>query len=152
MGFLEHVRSNPESVRTQYALGIAGLVTGIIGIIWVTTIPAKFSKTAQNLESETALFHTLGDAVGDIENQVANVIESSSERLAEVDTANLDSLHKDDFAPILPSEDVSVTHIVSDVVTSTPLSVYATTSDIHVYTTPQPKVILIGTTTKNISE
>lgn len=151
MGFLEHVRSKPESVRTQYALGIAGLVTGIIGVIWVTTIPAKFSKTAQNLESESVLFDTLGNAVGDIENQVANVIETSVENVIEVDTKNLDSLVEDDFAPMLPHEDTSETY-TPDEVKAKALPLTATTSNEQVYTTPQPKVILIGTTTKNIPE
>ena len=43
MDFLTRIRSKSPHVRVQYALGTAGLVTGIIMVIWLSTIPARFA-------------------------------------------------------------------------------------------------------------
>jgi hypothetical protein len=42
MDFITRIRSKSPHVRMQYALGMAGVVTGIITAIWLSTIPARF--------------------------------------------------------------------------------------------------------------
>lgn len=65
MDLLTRLRSKSPIVRMQYALGIAGLMTGIITAVWISTIPARFAElkdTATTTEKQNPTGDTQGTA------------------------------------------------------------------------------------------
>ncbi len=152
MSFLEHIRTKPPQIRKQYAFGVAMTVTSLVGVVWMTTLPAQFSQTAQNLEDEVSTLTTLGESMGDVTKQIANVIGSDIEDVAQIPTTNMDAINIESVqAPYAVGvRDISLEMQTSS--TTEERQVLPPQGDVRVYTTPEPKVILIGTTTKNISE
>lgn len=53
MDFLTRMRSKSPIVRMQYALGIAGLTTGVVTAIWISTIPARFAEMRDGATTTT---------------------------------------------------------------------------------------------------
>ena len=101
MDFLTRMRSKSPIVRMQYALGIAGLVTGIITAVWLSTIPTRFAEigaSATTTETRTTISdegdtgptapkaETEAEALGSLRmNGTTTVATSSSEVNKEVD-------------------------------------------------------------------
>lgn len=67
MQFLEQLRSKQSHVKSQIAFVSAIATTGIIALVWLSTLPAQFSKVSEQIakegESQTA---TAGNAIDDL--------------------------------------------------------------------------------------
>lgn len=65
--FIEKLRDEPTYVRQRYTLGAALLVTGLIAIIWLLSLPAQFANTEEAIpqagepSEESAVFQDLID-------------------------------------------------------------------------------------------
>jgi hypothetical protein len=54
MSFLARLKEKPPQVRAQYAFFAALLVTGVIGAVWVTTLPARFASFEGAVQTQNA--------------------------------------------------------------------------------------------------
>ena len=59
MDLLTRLRSKSPLIRAQYALGTAGVVTGIIALVWISALPARFAGIGDLGESATTTTPTL---------------------------------------------------------------------------------------------
>lgn len=83
MGFLKHLQSKPSNVKAQYSFAFASLITLVIGIIWVTTVPARFASVDTEAvleEDETSRF---GSFLKDSAAQLGNVVGWKKEQVPE---------------------------------------------------------------------
>ncbi len=149
---LERIRAKNADTKTQYALIGAGLVTGIIGLVWISTLPARFAeKINLSPDEETQdLFEESGisGVVTDTKSQLGNIIDSipsdeaEAPREVEVDGA-LGTLG-DKSNTEITNQNQNESNVIEngeqeDVSDAIPKSV-------------EPRVILIGTTTSQKSE
>ncbi len=82
MDFLTQLQSKPSHIKASYALAFSAIVTGFIGIVWVSTLPARFSAVATTeIEEKTGVFSTFFD---DMKTQFANVISTDTTELLEL--------------------------------------------------------------------
>ncbi len=161
MDFLERIQSKPSNVKTQYAFGVASAITVIIAIVWMSTIPARFSEVSLKQTDSKEEKANLGDLVNDTKNQLGNVI-GSVENLSDTpsEPTNMDAINMEAPATqeIVPSAIGGGGEIVQRAVpTTTPVQENIppptpTTTEVTapvVEDTPQnpPRVILIGTST-----
>ncbi len=65
--YIEHMRTKPRAARSRFAFMVAAGVTSLIALLWVFTLPAKFSSISavtQQVESDrTDDVAALGEAV-----------------------------------------------------------------------------------------
>lgn len=45
--YLNHIRSKPSHHRRQHAVQIAGILTALAFVVWITTLPLRFGGTGQ---------------------------------------------------------------------------------------------------------
>lgn len=119
MDFLTRIRSKSPIVRAQYALGIAGLLTGIIMVIWLSTLPARFSEIGAHATTTT--------------NEKQNDVEEKGAARAPIEAQELGSLQ-------IHEEATS---------TATTSSTIQGTTSTSTTTSSASRVIQIGTTSQN---
>jgi len=154
MSFLDYVRSKPPHTRKLYALGIAILTTGLVALIWITTVKINFSNLDIGTNGES--FTVFKDLLSDTQNQFANVIDAvdstvEPEYVENSRTFNLNSLSMDsDWSDGREEEsfiegegDEETTELDTDEESVRDEFVF----DSGVMTKPEPAIILIGTTT-----
>lgn len=171
MNLWDHLESKSSSVKSQYAFGVASVVTILIAVVWVSTLPARFAQKSPlevTTEEEEKGFSEL---FSDTKNQLGNIIQGTQKTdVPEVETNSLDALSMDFLPEESDSLDSSVatlhtTGVIEETSTGTSPSgdisnVGTTTQVSHEpvvtpTTTPlaqpdvsaSPRVILIGTTT-----
>lgn len=132
MDFLERIRSKSPQSRAWYTTLFAGGLTGLVALVWLTTLPSQFKETAIQLKAERPT-SVLSDVLSDTKAQMANTVESIQPDPKEevVERQNMEALSDPD--PI-----------------AVPVS--TTTPPVETLKAPEPKVILIGTTTARSSE
>ena len=52
MSFLQNLQSKSPTAKANYAFAFASIITGLIVIIWMSTIPARFSDMRGNKQAE----------------------------------------------------------------------------------------------------
>jgi hypothetical protein len=50
MEFLDRIRRKPPHVRAHYAFGSALFFTGVIALVWVTTLPTRLSTISNTIQ------------------------------------------------------------------------------------------------------
>jgi hypothetical protein len=137
----ERIRRNNNSTKAQYALITASLVTGVIALIWVSTLPARFQNASVDSDSKsnevtTQQTDTIDSFIQDAKSQLGNIVEGVKSQEESIgDGSALDSLG--DEAVV---EDVGSTE--EDVVVE----------EFPAPEVPKTKMILIGTTTEKTAE
>ena len=105
MRFWEHLESKSSSVKSQYAFGVASVITILIALVWVSTLPARFAQKGPSevtTEKETKGFSEL---FSDTKNQLGNIVQSTKKSdEPKVETASLDALNTD----TLPEENATL--------------------------------------------
>lgn len=76
MDFLSGLQSKSSQVKTTYAFVFSGVITGIIALVWVSTIPARFSDVPQKEETHRGMFSVLS---GKVKTQLAAVVGTEPE-------------------------------------------------------------------------
>jgi hypothetical protein len=61
---IEKLQNQPHAVRTRVALMVAAVVTGIIGVIILTTLPLRFADSADT-SNTAAVINATGNAAAD---------------------------------------------------------------------------------------
>lgn len=157
---LRRLHEKDSNTKAQYALIGAMLVTGVIGLVWASTVPARFQNTA-SLEGSAEEIERMkqsdfGSLIRDTKEQLGNIIGSvpSEESLLDENSA-LGSLGKDE---ILYDEYRSSTGTgtgwdsgTNDVIVPIPATSTATSTALETKVT-KPRVILIGTSTDKKTE
>jgi len=165
MSLWRKLQSKSSGIKAQYAFGIAGVITGFIAIIWISTVPARFAEIAP-LEDMIAQEDTpdFQEIFNDSKSQLGNVIDSlealpNQLEEASMPTGNLDAL---DLGTNVDPETLDSIDIASFKKEHATLPQASTTQvvepvepkviligEIKNTATGVPRMILIGTTTKN---
>jgi cytoskeletal protein RodZ len=167
MSFFSKLQSKSSATKTRFALAVASGATGILAIIWLSTLPARFAETTPQVSNESDT--GLQDFFSETKNQLGNVLDSVKSVDGETspqETSNLNSLNMNSdtntAAPATPSEPVSNVGIDNTAAepapapasppaasTSAPEQKPAENEPKNETPPSPPKVILIGTTTSN---
>ncbi|MCR4285419.1 MAG: hypothetical protein NUW00_00835 [Candidatus Kaiserbacteria bacterium] len=157
---LRRLHEKDSNTKAQYALIVATLVTGVIGLVWVSTLPARFENTVSLdgsvEEIERMKESDFGSLIQDTKAQLGNIIGSVplEENSLDEDSA-LGSLGKDEilYDEYRSSADVGVGWgsdaegaVVSSSATSTVTQETPKTKAL------EPRIILIGTSTDKKTE
>ncbi len=167
MSLLGRIRTKPKEVRVRYSFLVASITTGIIAMVWMTTIPARFTVNTLTQKQEKKDTPSGVSSIFDsIKDQFANTIESQK-KLADT-TAGEEKQEGSEGDNV--SSDSALTNLTSSpsLSTSSPATttdtsintevvstqhITATTSAVETVVTPSlPRIILIGTTTFQKSE
>lgn len=161
MNFLERMRTKPQHVKGQYAFLGALLFTAVVGSIWVASLPARFAEVTQQAEeprvSSTDSKNSLGALFGSARDQLGAVVDSVTsardsegspivleEQEMRQNNGSFEDMNLADFQPESNQEEFSSTTTSSEtegnLEEDTPVAEEK----------PQPRVILIGTTTRNV--
>lgn len=124
MDFLERIRQKPPIVRAQYALGIAALVTSIIAVVWLSTLPARFANVGDFSDIASSTVPVTG---------MQDLFPQEQEPAPEIVAPSLGALD-------LTATSVPAATLATSAVPSTTSAEATTTA------TPVPRVIQIGTT------
>ena len=149
MDFWSRIQTKSSNVKTQYSFLIAGLVTGIIGMVWVSTLPARLSQMAASGETnseESEDSSGLNDLFNDTKSQLGNIIDTTKEGIAEEvqPTTNLDSLGTPSVTDgVMIKNSILAPTSTEPVVATEQIA----TTTVPSYETKAPKMILIGTST-----
>jgi hypothetical protein len=58
--FFDYLRTKPSATRKRYAVGMASTITGVIALVWVSVLPARFmDDEAATASLPTAPFASL---------------------------------------------------------------------------------------------
>lgn len=170
MSLLEHIRTKPKEERTRYAFLVASIVTGIIAMVWITTIPARFTTHVQTLTQKQENKEKKDTSSGEpsvfdsFKDQFANTIASQKNEVDEttgdgVQSGSNNASSDSALTNLAPSPSLSTSSpatttdssINTEVVSTQPITATTSTAE-TVVTPPPPRIILIGTTTFQKSE
>ena len=146
MTFLKHIQAQSSAKKAQYAFGVSTLVTGIIGMIWLSTLPAKFADISISPPPIEGT-EEMGNFLNDTKEQLGSVIDAVNETEGvveeeQVPATNLDMLE----TPAVSDTVTSFESTTSPLQITPPPSIPATTTE----SIPKPEAlqyIVIGTTT-----
>lgn len=135
----ERIRRNNNSTKAQYALITASVVTGVIALVWVSTLPARFQTISIDSDVNDAPEQEANDIdsfIQDAKSQLGNIVEGVKTQEESIDDASaLGSLGDETIVEDAGNteEDVAVEEFPAPEVSKT-------------------KMILIGTTTEKTAE
>jgi hypothetical protein len=178
MKILEHIQNKDSASKSRFSLMVAGVITGVIALVWVTTLPARIgekisldSKSESEKVAETEEKKDFGSIVGEAKNQLGSLMqwkEQLDNKSAPSSDTALGSLSEGGSTASTSTElnqiqasSTAVANAASTTVTTPPTppeTAYvpeATTTPVTQeppVVAPPPKVILIGTTTAQKSE
>ncbi len=163
MSFLEKVRKKPQAVKSRYAFAGAMSVTLVIGLFWITSLPARFaevsdiSKTDTKQSNEFQNENSFSKLLEESKNQLGAVVDSikSSEGDGEVLIDNTQDIKIDTSNDGIQNEYVSQEDVESvmqeeDIVIETGSEVQEPV--VPVEALKESRVILIGTSTSQNTE
>lgn len=156
MGFLSRIQEKNSDTKTWYAFFGATVVTGLIALVWVSTLPARFSggisldaKDTEALDMLDESTEEIGSVVSDTKSQLGNLIQGmreESQQIMEGENTALDTMVTDEVAvPGMATESESVPFAPE------PAPIVEKEEEAPL-PTPEPRVILIGTTTSQKSQ
>lgn len=152
MNFFTRLQSKSSDVKAQYAFVFASLITGLIGVVWMSTLSTRFSEFTASKPGITEDPNSLNDFVGEAKSQLGNVIDSTKENIInEIQpTTNLNSLGEPEVTedsvgeglnPVTPTSLAPIVN--SEIVATSTLEIQPERAD--------SRMILIGTTTSKQS-
>lgn len=173
MEILEHIHTKDRQKRAQLAVVVAGSITGVIALIWVSTLPARLGETialdiTEDADSEPASEVVkekgFGDIFSDTKSQLGNIFQSNKEALQNakqeiekdssleqlsVQGQEASVIESTDEVPVsLDTESTFITTPPDPTTTAyAPLSTTTTEGEPIPQIAPAPRIILIGTTT-----
>jgi hypothetical protein len=147
MRLLREIQSKPSDAKARYAAVGASVVTGLIALIWVTTLPSRFASVtpAEGEVSDTRGTEEFKELFDETKAQLGNVInwQEAIEELSG-ETTNLDTLNTPDYKNGEAESTAGEVPKVAD----------DETSPDEIETPPEeesegetPRTVLIGTTT-----
>jgi|GEM_PF-2324357 len=105
MSFWEHLESKSSSVKSQYAFGVASVITILIALVWVSALPARFAQKGSSEDTAEQETKGFSELFSDTKNQLGNIVQSTKKSdEPKVETASLDALNTD----TLPEENATL--------------------------------------------
>jgi hypothetical protein len=144
MDFLEHVRAQSADKKTHFAVFVATCITGIIALVWISTLPAQIEQITQqgipvaeneDMKTFSDVIEETGGNVASLE-EVTDTLKDIPEQL-EVVTQNLNKLNLEET---MHEQDTFGNALVASLVVTS--STASTTEPMHAPSAP-PKAILI---------
>ena len=175
MEFLQTIRKKSNATKSGYAFFIATFLTFVIAGIWVTALPARFAQigsvdVTEAIEPNTAEEGSLGSLLGSSKEQLGAILDSvpiqnqDEEVFGSEDTSALTRLKNVNEENGTESLDASVSQKEievtaeekRDAVVTVPQAVLPTSvlsrPTVLVPIAREPRMILIGTSSRNITE
>lgn len=123
---LEELRKKPKGLKEAYAFWGAAIFTGLVAIVWLASLPVRFSAidTAEQVENQAETNSAFSQFFGQLKENITGTWQQNKEAL----------------------EDLSGVNQVTATSTAATSSVSSTSSII--IATSSEKSILIGTSTK----
>ncbi len=156
MSLLRRIQEKNSDAKTWYALVGATVVTGLIALVWVSTLPARFSgvvsldaKDTEALDMLEESTEEIGSVVSDTKSQLGNLIQGmreESQQLMEEENAARDTSVADEITQPTTATERERVPVVEETVPA------VEEKEETVLPTPEPRVILIGTTTSQKSQ
>lgn len=156
MSLLRRIQEKDSGAKARYAFAGATIVTGLIALVWASTLPARFSgvvsldgEDAEALDAFEESTQEIGSAVTNTKSQLGNLIQGvreESQQMKEEENTTYDTIVNDE---VTPSE--TVIENEHEPVVQEPVPVEKKEEEV-ILPTPEPRVILIGTTTSQITE
>ncbi|MBX2866712.1 hypothetical protein KTR10_02030 [Candidatus Kaiserbacteria bacterium] len=80
MSLLQHVRERSDGTKRHIATAIAGTITALVAIVWISALPARLQTVAEAPEQEVIPIEQSGtsfsDLVSDVRSQVGAVTKA----------------------------------------------------------------------------
>lgn len=176
MSILDQLQAKDKQKKSQISVMIAGGITGVIALIWITTLPARLgeriSLSDPSVEGEQSSESTekkgIGSFLSDTKSQLGSIFQSNREAIQETKQALEETSSFDELSPqeqqapttesvpndTLTSGEVSATSSVpSSPTPPADVSQPSTTAPVPASADVEaPRVILIGTTTSHSPE
>lgn len=166
MSLLALLRAKPDKVKSRIAIAGALSITVAIGIVWSSTLSARFSSLSENVEEGAKNTANAKEALTDLVAEVGKNTDTSateegttndSTSTFELEKSGLDALREERFDPTavpsttpepneMPSENSERKATSTANGVDTPNNVAVAPSSTPASSTP--RMILIGTTTK----
>lgn len=176
MGIFERLAAKNSDEKSQFSLIFAGVITGFVALIWISTIPAQMGNriSLNSSNSDTATTENTQDKKGELSNflndaktQLGNIVqwnqngdENGGENILD-DTSALGQLQSES-AQDVPEESLQEIQIPAEVsfgvgdglVESSTSTNFDNSEDGtgDSVSVPAPKMILIGTTSAKTGE
>ncbi len=159
MSLLKRIQEKDPAAKAQFTLLASGVITGLIALVWITTLPARIGNTISldgKDHTETQTEGGLGSIIGEAKNQLGSLsdwkeqLEEQAEPVPDSAMGSLmDEVPTENIPPVLDTPSPgTTTETTSSPVESVPVSPTTTALDASSpEPTPPPKMILIGTTT-----
>ncbi len=154
MEFLERIQSKPREVKAHYAFVFSAFITGVIGLVWLSTLPSRFGEISiVPPPAEESEINDLTNLINSTKTQLGNAIDSLQTEKEEVVTENLDGLGREDGFDtqfVEPTREDTVEGILvgeTRASSTSRITEQGTTKGVE-----GPRVILIGTTTEKSTE
>jgi len=130
--FLERMRAKPQHVKGRYAFLGALLITIVIGAVWVTSLPARFSSISEvepvnnDASSASSQLKELGEFFKTTKDQLGSVVDGAERDGETVDTETItEDRAEEEETPVPVETDEKI---------------------------PEPRTVLIGTTSSQKSQ
>lgn len=81
---IESLRKKPKHVRNQYAFWIAFIFTSFVVIVWVVSLPEKFSINSERSDEDSEELSKFMDMFGNIQNDVSDTFKDIQEQTKEL--------------------------------------------------------------------
>ncbi len=165
MNILKRIQEKDPVAKAQFSLLASGVVTGLIALVWMSTLPARIGNTISldgKEHTEEQGSKGLGSIIGEAKNQLGSLSDWKKQLEEEYSTQSdsaMDSLmnetQEENTPP--PARDAlspaPTSEAVLPPVESASIPVATTTSEAAPpEPVPPPKMILIGTTTNQKSQ
>lgn len=160
MSFLKRIQEKDSAAKAQFSLLASGVVTGLIALVWVSTLPARIGNTISldgKEHTEEQDSKGLGSIFGEAKNQLGSLAdwkkqleeESSPQPDSAMGSLMNETQEENTPPPALDTLSPATTsEAVLPPVESAPTPVATSTSEAAPpEPVPLPKMILIGTTT-----
>ncbi len=160
MSILKRIQEKDPTAKAQFTLLASGVITGLIALVWMTTLPARIGNTISldgKDHPEEQNEGGLGSIIGEAKNQLGSLSEWKEQLDEQVEPAPdtaLGSLMDEVPTETTPSSAVEVPPVSTttpSVSVETPVA--TTTPDVvPEVPAPPPKMILIGTSTNQSAQ
>lgn len=170
MRILEQIHKKDKEKKAQFSLAVAGGITSIIALVWITTLPARFGETIslsdigteEGQSTEVAEKEGIGSFISDTKSQLGNIFESNKDAIQEEkqaldDKSSLGQLSaQEQQASVINGVPEGTMNLDTASTTINTFPEQKTTEYAPESTTTPtpiaPRIILIGTTSSHSSE
>lgn len=160
MSFFKNLQEKDRVTQANFAFVVAVGISGIIGLVWLTTLPARFASIAEVEEIAATESESPETNMGDSFGSIASGVRSQAASLGDAFKGLAKTFTQaEQEVPGVSTLDTSAFYTPSEVteeMSSEGKAPTATTSVEYATTTPKidkaERIILIGTTTTETRE